>query len=88
MFEWHEDKRQINLAKHGLDLVVGRDLFDGRPVLTLPSRFLGEERFITTGLIEAKLLSIVWTWRDEKRRLISFRKARDGEKTAYRQLHG
>jgi uncharacterized DUF497 family protein len=36
-FEWDERKRAANLAKHGLDLLRGSVLFDGRPHYTYPS---------------------------------------------------
>jgi uncharacterized DUF497 family protein len=57
MFEWDEDKRLLNLEKHGLDFIDVQVLFD-------------------------------WTWREETRRIISFRRARHGEERAYRQVHG
>jgi uncharacterized DUF497 family protein len=31
-FEWDGNKREANLAKHGLDLIRATMLFDGRPV--------------------------------------------------------
>ena len=31
-FEWDENKRAANLRKHGVDLLAGTALFDGRPV--------------------------------------------------------
>jgi uncharacterized DUF497 family protein len=33
-FEWDENKRDVNLRKHALDLIEGAVLFDGRPVYT------------------------------------------------------
>ena len=40
-------------------------------------------RFISTGQIGTKFYSVVWTERDATTRLISFRRARDGEERAY-----
>ena len=42
-----------------------------------------EERFITVGYLEARLVVLVWTSRGEARRIISMRKANDREKTIY-----
>jgi uncharacterized DUF497 family protein len=53
-FEWDELKRAINLRKHGLDLSDARVLFDGRRLIRTPSRFPGEERFVTTGEIDGR----------------------------------
>jgi uncharacterized protein len=87
-FEWDEHKRAANLAKHGLDLLAGASLFDGRPVYTYPSRRLAEERFVTVGMLADQFVVIVWTERSDAVRLISLRRARDAEKRAYRALFG
>jgi uncharacterized DUF497 family protein len=63
-------------------------LFDGRPVVTFPSPRLGEERWVTVGRVEGKAFAVVWTLRGGNVRIISARRARDGEERAYRELHG
>jgi uncharacterized DUF497 family protein len=87
-FEWDENKRAINLARHRLDLIDGRSLFDGRPVVTYPSPRDDELRFVTVGQINSKFYAIVWTERGEAKRLISMRRARDGEERAYKSRYG
>jgi uncharacterized DUF497 family protein len=87
-FEWDETKRQRNLVRHKLDLIRGRDLFDGRPIVTFPSPRGEELRFVTTGLIGGKFHTLVWTARDEATRLISLRRARDAEERNHRARHG
>jgi uncharacterized DUF497 family protein len=87
LFEWDETKRQRNLARHKLDLIRGRDLFDGRQTVTAPSPREGEPRFVTTGLIGDKFHTLVWTARGEAIRLISLRRARDAEERNYRARH-
>ncbi|MGV8804589.1 MAG: BrnT family toxin [Polaromonas sp.] len=42
-----------------------------------------ENRFITVGLLDARLVVLAWTPRGEVRRIISMRKANDREKTFY-----
>jgi uncharacterized DUF497 family protein len=88
LFVWDETKRQSNLTRHAVDLISGRLLFDGRPVITIPSPRGEELRFVTTGQIGEKFYSAVWTWRGEVVRLISLRRARDGEERAHRSRHG
>ena len=88
MFEWDEDKRLKNLAKHKLDFVGARLLFDGRGTVSVESNYPFEARLVTTAMIDGKLYTVVWTWRDEVRRIISLRRARDGEERAYHQAHG
>lgn len=48
-----------------------------------------EDRFITVGWLEVRLVVLVWTPRGEARRIISMRKANDREKTLFtRYLDG
>ena len=65
-----------------------RTLFDGRPVVSFPTPRNTEMRFISTGQIGAKFYSVVWTERGDAVRLISFRRARDGEEREYRARFG
>ena len=86
-FEWDEEKRQANLAKHGLDFLDADLVFRG-PHDSYPSERRGEDRWVTVGLLEAREVALVWTARDDAIRLISFRRARREERRQYRQLHG
>ena len=88
MFEWDDAKRLANLDKHKLDFIDARLLFDGRATITARSDHPIEARFVTTAMIDGKFYTVVWTWRDDTRRIISFRRARHGEERAYRQIHG
>ena len=87
-FTWDEAKREGNLAKHRLDLLEARQLFDGRPVFTYPSPRDDEARFVSVGVLEDRMVAVVWLEREDGIRLISLRRARDGEKRTYRKLHG
>jgi uncharacterized protein len=89
LFEWDESKRLKNLQRHGLDFANARAMFDGRAVLAALSHFAGEVRFVSTAVLgDGKFYSVAWTWRVETRRIISFRRARDGEERKHRQLYG
>jgi uncharacterized DUF497 family protein len=61
-FEWDEHKRAANLAKHGLDLVDGQALFDGRPHYTYSSPRSGEQRRVSIALLSDVLR---WCGRNE-----------------------
>ena len=87
-FEWDENKRQSNLLKHRIDFVDVRALFDGRPNVSVPATSIDEQRFATTGQVQGRFVTVIWTWRGDARRIISARSARDGERRAYRDLHG
>ena len=43
----------------------------------------GENRFITIGFLDARMVVLVWTLRDGAYRLISMRKANDREQSLY-----
>jgi uncharacterized DUF497 family protein len=70
-FEWDEAKRESNLLKHGVDFLKVQQLFDGRPLATLPGNTSQEERYASTGEIVGRMYTVVWTKRGERYRLIS-----------------
>ncbi len=82
-FEWDEAKRQSNIRKHGLDLLRGITLLDGRPVYTYASPRQDEVRFVSVGRLDANIVALVWTERPPLVRLISLRRARDAESRTY-----
>jgi uncharacterized protein len=86
-FEWDEAKRVINLARHGIDFEKAIELFDGRPLLSVPGTYRDEVRHLAIGLLEGRLVAAVWTWRGEYIRLISVRSARHGERRNYHAHH-
>ncbi len=87
-FEWDEDKRLSNLEKHELDFLAARRLFDGRPLFTTTNLHHGELRSVSTGVNDYRYYTVVWTERDEKIRIIFFRRSRNAEERNYRQLYG
>ncbi len=86
-FEWDEAKRLSNLEKHRIDFADAKQLFDGRPVLEAESLYAHEERFLITGMIDDRLVTVIWTRRGDAIRLIPARRSRDGEERAYRAVH-
>ena len=89
MFEWDETKRLSNLSKHDLDFRDAAAVFDGRPVFNVRSKSEIEARVLTVGrLDDGRLCTVVWTQRTGAQRIISFRRARYGEKADYLALHG
>ena len=89
MFEWDDEKRTLNLDKHGIDSIAAKELWSG-PVLEAasPQTQHNEERIIAIGKIEGRCIAVIYTWRDGNRRLISARKARNNEQEAYENAVG
>lgn len=83
-FEWDEDKRLTNIEKHGLDFVGVETLFEGMTVTILDDRFdYGEDRFISFGLFDGRVVSVAHTETDTTIRIISVRKATTNEEINY-----
>lgn len=87
-FEWDEEKRRRNIRKHQLDFLRVMQLFDGRPTVIKDSSRLEEERIATTGIVEGRFVTVIWTPREGKIRIISARGTRDEDKREYRELYG
>ncbi|MEO1353255.1 MAG: BrnT family toxin [Cyanobacteria bacterium J06635_15] len=83
-FEWDETKRSINLNKHGIDFADVPPVFDGDTVTMEDDRYdYGEDRFVTFGLLQGRVLAVVHTETDDVIRLISVRKATKNEQRLY-----
>ena len=81
---WDEAKRTENLRKHGLDFMDAESLFDGQTVTLEDDRLdYGEQRFITFGVLEGRVLAVVHTEQDDVIRVISMRKATRREEQSY-----
>jgi uncharacterized protein len=88
-FEWDEQKRLENLRKHGIDFVDAKEIWQGT-VLEVPSaqQAHGEQRYIAYGVLDGRIIAVVFTWRGESRRLISARRARSYERQHYQDIFG
>ena len=80
------EKRSWTLENRSLDFADTAKVFAGRK-LEFPDirQDYGEERMITVGLLDERMVVIVWTKRDSARRIISLRKANDREQRKFRQ---
>lgn len=82
-FEWDEDKSEANLAKHGIDFEDAGEVFYG-PVIVRQSNRNNEERWIAIGKSYGRIISVIFTRRDEAIRIISARHPRPNEERAHR----
>lgn len=92
-FEWDEEKRTLNIKKHGVDFVDAARMLMQHHVVG-PSQQVGEEeRWIAVGKLQppeviperwsGPLAVVVYTLRDGRYRIISARRARDYEREHY-----
>lgn len=70
-YEWDENKRLANLAKHGVDFEAALDFDWGTAIETLDNRLdYGETRWIAIGKIKRRLHVMVYTERGDNIRII------------------
>jgi uncharacterized protein len=79
-FEWDEAKNEANFAKHGFDFEHAIQIFDGPIRQFADSRPWGEQRIVATGQVAGEFITIVYTRRNGRCRIISARPARRSER--------
>ena len=78
-------KRGRTLAERGLDFAQAKEVFAGKTFTREDDRFdYGEDRWITVGLLDQRMVVVVWTQRGKTRHVISMRKANEREQARYR----
>jgi len=85
-FEWDDKKAQSNLKKHGVSFDEAATIFNDPRLATIsdPDHSDDEERYVSVGKsVIMRLLSVIHTFRKERIRLISARKATKTEKEKY-----
>ena len=84
-FEWDEAKSRANADKHGLGFEFSLRVFLDPQFVTLDTSrsFDGEVRFKAVGRAYGRLFTAVFTWRELRRRIISFRRANPKEERSY-----
>jgi uncharacterized DUF497 family protein len=83
LFEFDEAKSHSNKAKHGIDFVEAQELWLDDLLVELQARSEDEPRFVVIGMIGGRHYSAVITYRDDRIRLISVRRAREKEVALY-----
>ena len=84
-FEWDNAKAQSNLAKHGVRFSLATRLFDdpSHQDADASREADGESRRKAIGLIEVRLIAVVYVHRGETVRIISARRANLKESRSY-----
>lgn len=83
-FEWDEEKRKINLLKHGIDFVDVQQIFENEIYSVTDNRFdYGEVRYFTLGLLNGRVIAVAHTETDDIIRVISARKANKNDQEKY-----
>ena len=73
-FEWHEEKNLANIRKHGIRFEDATQVFDSE-VLVVRARAGEEVRWKAIELLDGRLITVIFTEREDRRRIISDRPA-------------
>lgn len=82
-FEFDPAKSESNKDKHGIDFVEARALWLDEKRLVVPLETTSEEQYIMIAQLRGKCWSAVYTYRNDRLRIISVRRSRDKEKHRY-----
>jgi uncharacterized protein len=84
-YEYDEEESEATLQNRGIDFEFAARIFDGDFIEYEDNRHdYGETRYVAIGPIECTVFAVVYTWRNERRR-ISARRASRRERDAYRR---
>jgi len=87
-FEWDAAKCLANIAKHGIDFASANTLFVGAHIVGLAKDVDGELRWLAVGTIGEIYVTAIFTRRGATVRIISMRRARNGERRRHREVFG
>ncbi|MGH7121831.1 MAG: BrnT family toxin [Acetobacteraceae bacterium] len=84
-FEWDDAKAASNWLDHGVRFETARDVFKDIFAIEWTDDRHGdaEERLVTVGMVEDRLLFVSYTLRGERIRIISAREAEPRERRRY-----
>jgi uncharacterized DUF497 family protein len=83
-YEWNPAKAQSNVAKHGVRFADAVAVFADERALKVEDPRRAEERWVTIEMDAfARLVVVVYTWREDTVRLISARRATRSERLHY-----
>jgi uncharacterized protein len=83
MFEWDDAKAESNYRKHGVDFETATETFADPFAIERADLANGEERILISGMAAGRLLTVVYTTRGERIRIISARRATKREHDNY-----
>ncbi len=81
--EFDQNKSKTNKEKHGIDFIEAQKLWEDPYRIEIPAKYLDEPRYLLIGKIKDKHWSAIFTYRSNKIRIISVRRARKNEKEIY-----
>ena len=87
-FEWDDDKAASNRVDHRVTFEMASEVFDDPRALENHDDHPDEERFMTIGTVEGRLITVVWTERGPRIRIISAWSSTSRERRQYNEQPG
>jgi uncharacterized DUF497 family protein len=85
-FEWDPRKAAANVRKHGVRFADAIAVLEDERAVTVADESSDEGRWVTIGMDSlARVLVVVYTWRRERIRIVSVRRATPGERRQYEE---
>ena len=85
-FEWDAAKSDATFTERGVDFEMAAQVFEADFIEREDLRHdYGERRFMVTGEVEGLVITVVWTPRGRRRRIISAWPASHRERREYRE---
>jgi uncharacterized protein len=82
-FDWDDGNEQKNYIKHKVSMKEAEEVFNSQPFIVLRTAYINEERFQMFGESKHRLLTIIFTIRRKKIRIISARDMSKKERKFY-----
>ncbi len=82
-YEWDPAKERANRAKHGIAFLDAVAVLESEHAIRIQDDEAGEQRQVSLGFDAiGRVLVVVWTWRGDRARMISARRATAAERAA------
>ncbi|MBF0374410.1 MAG: BrnT family toxin [Alphaproteobacteria bacterium] len=83
-YAWDPEKSRKNVARHGISFADAVRIFDGPTLEREDDRFdYGEIRVYAVGLVNGLEITVIYTDRGDRRRIVSAWRAEPHERRAY-----
>lgn len=85
-FEWDPHKGRVNVRRHGVDLADAVAVFEDERAITMRDDLtaVDEQRWLTLGRdTRGRILVVAYTWRSDRIRVFSARRATASERRQY-----
>ena len=86
-FEWHDKKNLANIKKHGIRFEDAAQIFD-LDALVVRARTSEEVRWKAVELLDGRLITVIYTEREGRKRIISARPEARNERRVYNETRG